>query len=374
MLRAIISGTGLYTPPYAISNDELVNSFNKYVEEYNELNADLIKEGKVSQLQPSSVEFIEKASGIKSRYVMNKDPILDTNTMRPLDLERSIEEDSVQCEMSYNAALQAINSAGIKPNNINAIICACSNMPRAYPALSIEIQNKLGIEECFSFDLNVACASAAFALNLAHTYILNGTATNVLIVNPEICSAHLNFRDRDSHFIFGDACTAIVVQREDFARSANAFSIIDSKLKTKYSKNIYNNHGFLGLTNTDERPLAEKYFVQEGRKVFKDIVPMVSEFLVEHVNQSNLKTDEIKRLWLHQANINMNNFIGKKILGYEASFEQAPIILDEYANTSSAGSIIAFHKYNKDLSIGDRGIISAFGAGYSAGSVIVEKV
>lgn len=374
MTRAIISGTGLFTPPYSISNDELVESFNSYVNEYNELNADLIKQNKLSALQPSSSEFIEKASGIKSRFVMDKESILDPKVMRPLELERDINEDSLQCEMSYKAAKEALESAQISENDIDAIICACSNMPRPYPALSIEIQNKLGVENCFSFDLNVACASAAFALNLAHTYIKTGSASNVLIVNPEICSAHLNFRDRDSHFIFGDACTAVVVQREDLIKSNNAFSIIDSKLKTQYSRNIYNNHGFLTLTNTDDKPLSEKYFVQEGRKVFKDIVPMVSEFLVDHANENNLKTDDIKRLWLHQANINMNNFIGKKILGYEPTDEQAPIILDEYANTSSAGSIIAFHKYNKDLQIGNKGIISAFGAGYSAGSVIVEKI
>ena len=78
MQKAVISGTGLFTPPYSISNTELVSSFNKYVDEYNKLNADIIKGGKLDALLPSGEEFVEKASGIKSRYVMNKDPILDT--------------------------------------------------------------------------------------------------------------------------------------------------------------------------------------------------------------------------------------------------------------------------------------------------------
>ncbi|MBT4962664.1 MAG: beta-ketoacyl-ACP synthase III [Francisellaceae bacterium] len=373
MHKAVISGTGLFTPPYSISNEELVMSFNRYVEEYNHLNSDMIKSNKLEALLPSSAEFIEKASGIKSRYVMNKEPILDTNIMHPLGLERKINEDSVQSDMSCAAAKEALNMAKINARDIDAVICACSNMPRAYPALAIEIQNRLGIESCFSFDLNVACASAAFALNLASAYITNNTVKNILIVNPEICSAHLNFRDRDSHFIFGDACTAMVVQSKDIVTSDNSYTILDSRLKTQYSENIHNNHGFLSLTNLDNKPRAEKYFVQEGRKVFKEIIPLISNFLLNHINDNALETSDVKRLWIHQANINMNNLIAKKVLGFEPTSMQAPITLDKFANTSSAGSIIAFHKHNLDLESGDKGIISAFGGGYSAGSIILEK-
>jgi beta-ketodecanoyl-[acyl-carrier-protein] synthase len=83
---------------------------------------------------------------------------------------------------------------------------------------------------------------------------------------------------------------------------------------------------------------------------------------------------EIKRMWLHQANINMNHFVARHLLGRDAEFNEAPVVLDEYANTASAGSIIAFHKFNQDLEPGDKGIICSFGAGYSIGSLIVEKI
>jgi beta-ketodecanoyl-[acyl-carrier-protein] synthase len=79
-------------------------------------------------------------------------------------------------------------------------------------------------------------------------------------------------------------------------------------------------------------------------------------------------------MWLHQANINMNQFVARHLLGRDAEFHEAPIVLDQYANTASAGSIIAFHKYHDDLASGDKGIICSFGAGYSIGSLIVEKV
>jgi beta-ketodecanoyl-[acyl-carrier-protein] synthase len=95
--------------------------------------------------------------------------------------------------------------------------------------------------------------------------------------------------------------------------------------------------------------------------------------IVEHAADIGLDPHALKRLWLHQANINMNEMIGKRVLGREPTAEENVIILDEYANTSSAGSIIAFHTHSEDLASGDVGLICSFGAGYSAGTVFVRK-
>lgn len=100
---------------------------------------------------------------------------------------------------------------------------------------------------------------------------------------------------------------------------------------------------------------------------------MVANMIVEHLSENDFAPESIKRLWLHQANLNMNQLIAKKVLGRPAEDSEAPVILDEYANTSSAGSIVAFHKYRDDLEVGDTGVICSFGAGYSVGSVIVKK-
>ncbi len=98
-------------------------------------------------------------------------------------------------------------------------MCAASNMQRAYPAMAIEVQQALGIEG-FAFDMNVACSSATFGIKTAADFIATGSAEAVLMVNPEICSGHLNFRDRDSHFIFGDVATAVIVERADAGAAA----------------------------------------------------------------------------------------------------------------------------------------------------------
>jgi beta-ketodecanoyl-[acyl-carrier-protein] synthase len=367
---AVIAATGLYTPPLSLSNAELVETFNAYVERFNDTHSDAIAAGETEALMPSSVEFIEKASGIKSRYVVEKSGLMDPELMRPAIPERPNEDLSILAEIAVAAARDAIARWGKPARNIDAVICAASNMQRAYPAMAIEVQQALGIEG-FAFDMNVACSSATFGIKTACDYVASGSARAVLMVNPEICSGHLNFRDRDSHFIFGDVATAVIVEASDQANGG--WDVIGTRLKTQYSNHIRNNFGFLNRTAPEGIGQPDKLFVQEGRKVFREVVPMVSDMIVEHAADLGLDPTGLKRLWLHQANINMNELIGRRVLGREPTPEENVIILDEYANTSSAGSIIAFHKASDDFAVGETGLICSFGAGYSAGTVFVRR-
>jgi beta-ketodecanoyl-[acyl-carrier-protein] synthase len=374
-----IAGTGLFTPPQSISNAELVASFNEYVRRWNDRHAREIAAGAVKALEPSSAEFIEKASGIKSRYVLDKAGILDPERMTPRIPARADEDVSVLAEMAVAAAREALRQADVRAHDIDGVICACSNLQRAYPAVAVEIQHALGVNG-FGFDMNVACASAAFGIETAVGLIRAGSR-RILMVNPEICTAHLNFRDRDSHFIFGDVATAVIVERNDGPPRGEAFDILSTRLLTIYSNNIRNNLGFLNRCEREtgapadpqDSPFTDKLFRQEGRKVFKDIVPVVSEMILKHLADQGVAPSAVRRFWLHQANLAMNEFIVRKVLGRDATREEAPVVLDDYANTSSAGSIIAFHKHRGGLVVGDIGVISAFGAGYSAGTVILRR-
>ena len=381
MTAAVIRSTGLWTPANSISNEELVESFNAYVAQYNQEHAAAIEAGELAPLSPSSAEFVEKASGIKSRFVIDKEGVLDTKRMKPFIPARDNTDISILAEIGVKACHNALERAGKTAADVDGVIVAASNLQRGYPAVAVEIQDALGIEDGFGFDMNVACSSATFGIQTAADQIAAGHARAILVVNPEICSAHLNWCDRDSHFIFGDVATAILLEREDLGEGG--WRIIGTKLKTKFSNNIRNNFGFLNRT---ERPTGEagqenllapkddKLFVQEGRKVFKEVVPMVSDMIRTHMGELGLEADDMRRVWLHQANINMNLMIAKKVFGREAGGEDAPTILDEYANTSSAGSIIAFHKHSDDFTAGQKGVIGSFGAGYSAGTVFVERL
>jgi beta-ketodecanoyl-[acyl-carrier-protein] synthase len=374
MHKVAISGTGVFTPDQIITNTELVVAYNDYAHRQNTLHAAAIGAGEREPLQMSSEEFIFKASGIERRHVMDKTGVLDPGVMHPMLPERADEELSIMAEIGVKAADEAMRKANVAAADIDAVICAASNHERPYPAIAIEIQQALGIEG-FAFDMNVACSSATFAMQAAADMIRSGSARAILIVNPEITSGHLEWRDRDCHFIFGDVCTATILQRADLVASDNAWEVLSTRCATEFSNNIRNNSGF--LRRSHEGHMADRrdmQFRQEGRKVFKQVVPMVAELMLGHLADQNIAPGDLARMWLHQANKAMNDLIGARVLGREPTRAEQPNILQDYANTSSAGSIIAFSKFSDDLASGALGVICSFGAGYSVGSVIVRKM
>lgn len=303
---------------------------------------------------------------------MDKTGILDPNVMHPLLRQRADDEPSIMAEMGLDAARKALAAANKTAGDVDAVICAASNLERGYPAVAIEIQDLLGIQG-FAFDMNVACSSATFGIQAAADMVRSGSIRSALVVNPEICSAHLEWRDRDCHFIFGDVATAIFIERKENA-AGTCFEIRSTRCATKFSNNIRNNNGYLRRSRPDG--LADRrdmQFMQNGRKVFKEVLPMVSHHIADHIAGDGISSKHLRRLWLHQANKTMNDFIGKKVLGRTPEPDEQPNILQDYANTSSAGSIIAFSKYSQDMINGDIGLICSFGAGYSVGSVILER-
>ena len=245
-------------------------------------------------------------------------------------------------------------------------------MQRAYPAMAVEVQAALGAGG-FAFDMNVACSSATFGIQQASDAVKSGSARRVLVVNPEICTGHLNFRDRDSHFIFGDVATAVVIESSETAQSDTGWDILDTRLQTLFSNNIRNNFGFLNRADARGIGQTDKLFIQEGRKVFKEVCPAVAEQITAQLAAVDLSPDDLRRIWLHQENQNMNDLIARKVFGRDPSALESPTILDEYANTSSAGSIIAFHKHSADLVSGDLAVLCSFGAGYSIGSIVLRR-
>jgi beta-ketodecanoyl-[acyl-carrier-protein] synthase len=321
----------------------------------------------------SSVEFIEKASGIKQRYVIDKSGVLDPTRMKPRFAPRPDEELSLMAEIAVAAAKDALAAAGLQGADIDGVLCAAANMQRAYPAMACEIQQAIGARG-YGFDMNVACSSATFAIEQAVNAVRCGTATRVLVVNPEITSAHLEWRDRDCHFIFGDVCTAVIVEAEDTAQSAKPWRILGTRLVTQFSNNIRNNAGFLNRCEDTDPDARDKTFMQEGRKVFKEVVPMAAAHIESHLQSLSYLPTQVRRFWLHQANLGMNQLVLRKLVGQDVGDDLAPIILGEYANTASAGSIIAFHEHHADLKTGDVGVICSFGAGYSIGSVVVQRL
>ena len=366
-----IAGTGIWYPDDIITNDEIVLSFNKYVDNFNEINKDLISNGSLSQLEHSSVEFIEKASGIKTRHVVDKKNILDVERMMPSLKHEDESRLSIQAVAGIQAAKKAMAQANVTPDDIDAVILGTSHNARYYPAVAIEIQNELGIDG-YAYDMLVGCSSTTFAINNAYSDIASGLAETILVVNPEISTPAVNFGKRDIHFIFGDGCVASVIKKN--SSSEKSFKILDRKLITQFSNNIRSDWSYLARTASDYKTAEDLIFNQNGGSVFKEVCPLVAKFISTQLEKNDIEVKDISKFWLHQANARMINLIVSKIIGSD-DFDTnlAPLPIETFGNLASAGSLFAFN-LNNDLKSGEKGIICSFGAGYSVCSIIVEKV
>ena len=372
MTPVVLSGAGLWTPEHVITNEELVASYNAWATRYNEAHREAIERGELEEKPLSSVEFIEKASGIRQRYAYVKDGILDVERMRPQIPRRSEDALSHQAEIALHAARKALDNAHRTGADIDMVIVSCAYTERSYPAIAIEVQHELGIVGT-GFDMLVACSAATFALQRAYDAIAAGSASAVLVINPELTSPQVNYTDRDSHFIFGDVSTAVVLERADTCRSPVSYEILGTRSQTVFSNNIRSNFGYVAHAQDVDAFCAENLFHQNGRSVFKEVCPMAADHLQAQIEAVGIGIDDVRRWWLHQANLNMNHLIAKRLLGREPDPEEAPIVLDEFANTASAGSIIAFCLHSEDMEPGDYGVICSFGAGYSIGSLVIRR-
>lgn len=378
MNEVLITGTGLWTPEYGVTNAELVESLTRAVRKWNADHAAEIESGELEERDLPSEKFIVRASGVGHRYVIEKEGLLEPDRLRPHLPTRSEDELSIQAEICVAAAEEALAQAGISGSDLDAVVVGASNIQRAYPAIAIEVQDALGAGG-FAYDMNVACSSATFALQNAIDAIKTGSARRALVLCPELTSCHNNFELREFHFIFGDACTAVVLESADVAGAAGgagtgeSWSVLGTRLATKFSNNIRNDFGFMNVAEDTPRHPHELLFRQNGRQVYGDVCPMVAEHIATHAAEVGVDLEDLKRFWLHQANLGMNKTIAKTLLDREPSPEESPVILDEYANTSSAGSVIAFHKHRDGLEVGDQAVLCSFGAGYSVGSVLLRR-
>ena len=370
MHNIYIAGTGIWHPEEKVSNNEIVNSYNSFVEKFNQENKLDIENGSIDAMELSSAEFIEKASGIKSRYVIDKEGILNINRMMPRVKNEHPDRLSIHAEVGIKAAKKAMDQANVGPNEIDAVIVGTSHAARNYPAVAIEIQQELGISG-YGYDMLVGCSSTTFAINNAYSDIASGLANTILVINPEVSTPFVNFTHRDKHFIFGDGCAASVVQRD--STSSKAFKIIDRKLHTQFSNNIRSNYSYLNRAAVDSKNNEDLLFHQNGRGVFKDVCPLVASLISEQLKKNNISPEEISKFWLHQANGKMIRLITSKILGTDDFDENiTPMPITEFGNLASVGSLFAFN-LNNDLKKGQKGVICSFGAGYSVCSIIVEK-
>lgn len=368
-----ITGHGVWHPDTVFDNTELCQAFNEFVQRDNAKHAAEIAAGKREALKPSTPEFIQNASGILRRYVEDKTGLTDPERMCPNIPDRSEDQISIQAEYAVNAAKRALAAADRAGEDVDMVVAGAANLQRMYPAIAIEVQDAIGSKKGFGLDLSLGCSAATGAAILAQQSIQTGSAKCGLVVIPELTTGHMNWRDRDSHFIFGDASVSLVIEPLERAKPGS-WEIVSSRMMSKWSNNIRNNGGYLNRCDPSTQHAPDKLFHQNGRRVFKDVVPLAAKFITEHIAAHDLSPDQVSRYWLHQANQKLNGLVAQYILGRPATRSEAPIILDEYGNTASAGSLIAFSLHSDDLPSGSYGVMCSFGAGYSLASLLLRRL
>lgn len=368
-----IGGMGVEIPPASISNEELVETFNKWVDAENP--------GRVARgeapLPHSAADFIVQASGIRSRHVYERDGILDPRRMAPHIPARGDDELSVMAEFGLAAARKALAHAEVSGPDIDLVICAASHHQRPYPALAIEIQKALGAAGA-AFDMGLGCSSALAGLHVAANLVRAGAHRRVLVVTPELITGHLNFRDRQTHFIFGDASVAVLVEAMgEGEQRPGRFEIVDTRGWTQFSNNIRTNFGFLSRLVQDNPSMLDmegNMIKQVGNKVFKEVTIAGHQFIVDFLAEHGHTPHSVRRFWLHQANARMNAMILKLAFGKEVGHDRAPMVLERLGNTAAAGAIVALEENHRDMQAGDFGLLCAFGAGYSIGGALLRMM
>jgi len=372
MKRVAITGIGIEIPAGKVTNDELVTSFNAWVDAENARRGD---DG--PPLQHSSTAFIEHASGIKTRHMIDPAGVLDPQRMAPRFAHRDDDQLSLMAEFGLAAARRALDDADVAAEDVDMVICSASHQQRSYPAIGIEIQQALGTRGG-AFDMGLGCSSAAAALHIATNLVRSGAQRRVLIVTPEIVTAPLDFRDRQTHFIFGDAAVAMLIEpMEEGEARPGRFEVLDTRTWTQFSSNIRNNLGHFTRAEQDDPyavPLEGNLIKQVGNRVFKEVTVAGHKFIVDFLAEHGLTPHDMRRFWLHQANARMNAMILKLAFGEEVGHDRAPMVLDKYGNTAGAGAVIALQENHKDMKPGDYGLLCAFGAGYSIGGGLLRMM
>lgn len=315
-----VVGTGSYLPEYIVTNQKL------------------------AQIVDTSDEWITARTGIKERRISDG------------------EEDS---ELAVKAARSALENSGLPPDEINLIIVATLTPDNYTPSVACIVQKELEIPNAVCFDLNAACSGFVYALNTAHCYMKAGMVKNAIIVGSETLSKIVDYSDRSTCVLFGDAAGAVVVQADEEALFYSEMGADGSKSEVLQCKHVpIRNIAVKKKTVID-------YVHMDGHEVFKFVMKIVPNTIRGVVNKANLDLADIKYYILHQANKRMNEKVAERL---DLDFSKFPCNLNKTGNTSAASIPVLLDEVNRQgkLNRGDKLVLCAFGGGLTWASVLLE--
>jgi len=324
-----IIGTGSYVPERVLTNDDL----SKFVD--------------------TSDEWITTRTGIKERHIAA--------------------ENEATSDMATKAALKAMESAGIKAEEIDLIIVATVTPDMFFPSTACFVQKKLGAVNAVCFDISAACSGFLYALQTARHYINSGTRGTALVIGAEKLSSLINWKDRNTCVLFGDAAGAVVVRRAEPGDTSAPGRVLSTVMGSDGNLadllKVPGGGSACPITpeNVDSRPNT---IHMEGRETFKHAVTRMCQAAEQALQLAGLETKDISLVIPHQANARIISAIADRLgLPEEKTFMN----LQKYGNTSAATIPVALDEAHRQgrLQRGDVVLLVAFGGGFTWASTVL---
>ncbi len=320
-INAVITGVGGYVPNYILDNEEM------------------------STIVETSDEWIMERIGVKTRHILKPEQGQGTSYL----MERAVR--------------QLLEKTGADPDSIEALYCATTTPDYHFPSTASLVIGRIGLKNCFGFDLEAACAGFLYALEVGASLIQSGKYKRIIVCGGDQMSSMTNYQDRNTCPIFGDGAAAVMLEATE-----EEVGLMDSYLRVDGQgyDNLHMAAG--GSANMPSHQTVDDrlHFVyQEGRAVFKHAVTKMSDAVVTIAKRNNLDNQSIAWLVPHQANIRIESAVAQRI---GLSEEQVMINIDHMANTSGGTLPLCLWEYEPRLKKGDKIIFTAFGAGFTWGA------
>lgn len=323
-INAAITGIHCYVPPYVLDNEEL------------------------TRMVDTSDEWIMSRTGIKTRHILKG-------------------EGKGTSDMGAEAVKGLLAKTNTHPSEIDMVICATVTPDMQFPATANIIADKVGIKEAFHFDINAACSGQIYALTTAAKFIETGQCKKVLMVGADKMSSIVDYTDRSTCIIFGDAAGAVLLEP-----TTDDVGIVDSIHQSDGMGRVHLHQkagGSVKPASHQTVDAREHYVYQEGQPVFKFAVSKMADVSVEMMKKHNIQPDDLAWLVPHQANMRIIEATARR-MGIRK--EQVMINIQRYGNTTSATIPLCLWEWEDKLKKGDKVILAAFGGGFTWGSIYLK--
>lgn len=313
MIFSRIAGTGSYLPTRVLTNAEL------------------------ECMVDTTDEWIFTRTGIRERHIAA--------------------ENEFTSDLAFNAAKNAIVSAGVLASDIDLIIVATTTPDKVFPSVATMVQRKLGVAGCPAFDLQAVCSGFVYALATADNFIKAGNSRCALVIGSETFSRITDYSDRGNCILWGDGAGAVILQA--------------SKEQGVISTHLHADGNYENMLHVPRKAEGQDTVVMEGNPVFKMAVNTLDQIVDETLAANNMQKSDIDWLVPHQANIRILQATAKKL---DMSMDRVVVTVDKHGNTSAASIPLALDTAVRDGRIrrGDVILMEAFGGGFTWGSALVK--